>query len=485
MQQQQQQQLRFSNGDVFPRPRNEATDVHSRMTLHTFPGASAEVFNAPIRVSTDSTAEPMSILGRRGDVYVTAENRNHPIFVDASTPNLSSNDDAGAMINGEYFADYGISVWNGLRAGAKSVSVSSRTSMPQNTSLAGGTFPAIEQENFYFYNFAIGDTYIRTVDRLARPLSLLEAYLQPCPTGTAEDAEGNCTVTSVGARSPEENYFGPKVLLRNDYALGISNEDGRYLKYECPGIGKRAVVTSTNSDGSLDVVCVQCSDFSTPNSQGMCTNSMTSAQKITPRFSSMYACPQGTAEDVYLNCTVTESGEALGLPLQGEWRASNGDLWQCSDPGTYGYMRSTFPSLSYPSLSFTPSCMYCPNFDQPTPASTGGAMPNVFLGSPQCPAYESVYYPPCPAGTIRGERGMCLRLLNCPVGSQVLASNPAFCMVTQEAQFLQGNAPRTSRTFAPPNAQLVARSVAGQGSSFPPWRGHIVGGINAASISRL
>jgi hypothetical protein len=477
----QQQQLRFSNGDVFPRPRNEATDVHSRKTLHTFPEASAEVFNVPSRVSTDSAAQPMSILGRRGDVYVTAENRSHPIFVDASsTPNMSSIEDAGAIIriNGEFFADYGISVWNGLRAGAESVAVSSRTTMPQSQNLGRSTFPAIEQADFYFYNFALGDTYIRTVDRLARPLSLLEAYLQPCPTGTAEDAQGNCTVTSVGARSPETNYFGPKVLLRNDYALGKSNEDGSWLKYECPGIGKSAVVKSTNSDGSLDVACVQCSDFSTPNAQGTCANSMTSATKITPRFTSMYACPQGTAEDVYLNCTVTESGEALGLPLQGEWSASSG-LWQCSDPGTFAYLRQN----TTPSSVTSPFCMYCPNFERPVGVEASEAMQ--LVNQPQCPAYASVYYPPCPAGTIRGERGMCLRLLNCPLGSQVLASNPTFCMVTQDSQFLQGNAPRITRAFAPPNSLLTARSAFQQGSHIPPWREHIVGGTNAVSRPEL
>jgi hypothetical protein len=474
-------QLRFSNGDVFPRPRSEALDISSRQTLHTFSGRLAAVFNNPtlVNVNNDATAKPMPVFGRRGDIYVTAEKRAHSLFLEPSADDVNE----GVIFDGEFFPNYRSHVLNGMREEFSSVNVSSTTSVPQIQNLGASTDPAIEQgDNFYLYNYALGETYISFLDRLARPLSLHQALLQPCPVGTAEDANGNCTVTSTGARSDAD--FGPKVLLRNDYALGISNNDGSYIQYRCLGNGTRAVIKDTNTDGTLDVVCVQCSDLSTPSAQGACAASVT-AQKITPRYTSYDACPLGTAEDVYLNCTITESGKALGLRLQGEWEWHNPysihrELVQCSDPGTYAYITPNWITPLNP--NWIPTCMYCPNFEQPSPPSSGRYIP--FL-QPQCPAYEAVYYTPCPAGTVRGERGTCLRYSNCPAGSQPLPSNPAFCMVTQEEQFLQGNAPRTSRMFAPPNALLAARSVAGQGSTFPPWRAHIVGGTNAASISRL
>lgn len=485
-------QLRFSNGDVFPRPRSEALDISSRKTLHTFSGRLAAVFNNPtlVNVNNDATAKPMPVFGRRGDIYVTAEKRAHSLFLEPSADDVNE----GVIFDGEFFPNYRSHVLNGMREDFSSVNVSSTTSVPQIQNLGASTDPAIEQgDNFYLYNYALGETYISFLDRLARPLSLHQALLQPCPVGTAEDANGNCTVTSTGARSDAD--FGPKVLLRNDYALGISNNDGSYIQYRCLGNGTRAVIKDTNTDGTLDVVCVQCSDLSTPSAQGACAASV-SAQKITPRYTSYDACPLGTAEDAYLNCTITENGDALGLPLQGEWQVSSSlsssrGLWRCSEPGTYAYQRTVviMPALPTfipnPVTATEPMCMYCPNFEAPQNASA--TLPNMPSASPepQCPAYEAVYYTPCPAGTFRGERGTCLRFSNCPAGSQPLPSNPAFCMVTQDEQFLQGNAPRTSRTFAPPNALLAARSVAGQGSTFPPWRAHIMGGTNAASISRL
>lgn len=489
-------QLRFSNGDVFPRPRSEAVEISSRQTLHTFSGRPASFFNVPTKVN-EVRAETMPVFGRRGDIYVTAEDRRNNIFLDPpaqNSPTPSTSSSAGATVAAEYFPNYGVSVWNGMREGVSSVNVSSTTSVPQIHNLGGGTDPAIEQGgNYYMYNYALGEMYTSIVERLALPLSLQEAYVQPCPVGTAEDAQGNCTVTSLGVRLDTD--FGPKVLLRNDYALGISNDDGSYIQYRCSGNGTRAAIRSTNTDGTLDVVCVQCSDRSTPSAQGTCAASVT-AHKITPRYTSMHACPQGTAEDAFLNCTITENGDALGLPLQGEWQVSSllssaRGLWRCSEPGTYAYLLTIVlmpaqpPFIMNPITDTQPVCMYCPNFEAPQNASaTFPSMPSA-PPEPQCPAYEAVYYTPCPAGTFRGERGTCLRFSNCPAGSQPLPSNPAFCMVTQDEQFLQGNAPRTSRTFAPPNALLAARSVAGQGSTFPPWRAHIMGGTNAASISRL
>jgi len=477
-------QLRFSNGDVFPRPRSGAVEISSRQTLHTFSGRPASFFNKPTFAKVNEVrAEPLPVFGRRGDMYVTAEARRNNIFLDPpaqNSPTPSSPSSAGATVAAEYFPNYGVSVWNGMREGVSSVNVSSTTSVPQIQNWGGGTDPAIEQGNYYMYNYALGEMYTSIVERLALPLYLQEAYVQPCPVGTAEDAQGNCTVTSLGVRLNTD--FGPKVLLRNDYALGISN-NGSYIQYRCSGNGTRAAIRSTNTDGTLDVVCVQCSDRSTPSAQGTCAASVT-AHKITPRYTSMHACPQGTAEDAFLNCTITENGDALGLPLQGEWQVSSSlsserGLWQCSEPGTYAYLRTVVPA------TLLATCMYCPNFEAPQNASATFTNIPVAPPEPQCPAYEAVYYNPCPAGTFRGERGTCLRYSNCPAGSQPLLSNPAFCMVTQDEQFLQGNAPRTSRTFAPPNALLAARSVAGQGSTFPPWRAHIVGGTNAASISRL